>query len=88
MLSMTLATLGWACWWFALLLAKVAGVEPNVAWVEVCAAVFAIPGLAVAIFTLRAQASWLFFVSVPLMANAGLLLLPLVLPEDFFVHAG
>lgn len=81
---MTLATLGWGCWWGALFAAKVAGVAPDPRWIGMCAALFAIPGFLMAVFTVRAQSSWMVFAGVPLLANAGLLLLPLVVPEHLF----
>lgn len=83
-LSMILASLGWGAWWAALFLAKFTALEVSVLWVEVVAALFGVPGLLVAVFTIRAQKAWLVFVSVPLFANLGLLLLPWVLPERVF----
>jgi hypothetical protein len=84
MLSMTLASLGWGCWWAALFVAKYTSIVPDWRWVEVAAALFAAPGLVVALLTVRAQRTWLFFAAVPILANAGLLVLPVVLPDNLF----
>lgn len=84
MLSMTLASLGWGCWWAALFLAKFTAVHPDTRSVAITAALFAVPGILVALYTVRAQRAWLYFVAIPLLANAGLLLLPLVVPSDLF----
>ncbi len=81
---MTLASLGWGCWWAALFVAKFTPIVPDWRWVEFAAALFAAPGLLVALLTVRAQKTWLCFAAVPILANAGLLVLPVVLPHDLF----
>ena len=77
MLSMTLASLGWATWWIVLFVHKLA---PEVAFgiglPATISTVFAVLGLGVAILTFRARRSWMLFVTVPLVANASLLLVP------------
>lgn len=83
---MTLATLGWGCWWSALFVAKFTGWVPDARWVAGIAAVFAVPGFLMAVVTIRAQSSWMLFASVALLANLGLLLLPLVVPEELFAR--
>jgi hypothetical protein len=86
MLSMTLASLGWGCWWAALFAAKFLELTPDTRWVATGAALFAVPGLLVAVVTMRAQKAWLYFAAVPLLANLGLLLLPLVVPSNLFAR--
>jgi hypothetical protein len=86
MVSMTLATLGWACWWAALFGAKFTGWVPDARSVAMAAAVFAVPGFLMAVLTVRAQSSWMVFAGVALLANLGLLCLPLVVPENLFGH--
>ncbi len=81
---MTMASLGWGCWWAALFLAKFADVTPNARTVAIVAALFAAPGILAALVTMRAQKAWLYFAAVPLLANGGLLLLPLLIPENLF----
>jgi len=77
MLSMTLASLGWATWWIVLLVRKLApGVALGIGVPAAISTVFALLGLAVAVLTLRARRSWILFVTVPLVANATLLLVP------------
>lgn len=84
MLSMTLASLGWGCWWAALFAAKFLEVTPDTRWVATIAALFAVPGILCALLTMRAQKAWLYFAAIPILANLGLLLLPLVVPRDLF----
>jgi len=90
MTSMTLASLGWGTWWVLLFLHRF-----RPAWVPegpgvpgLISTTFAIAGLLVALFTLRAQRSWLYFVMIPLMANASLLFVPLLASELFGPAAG
>ena len=81
---MTLASLGWGCWWAALFLAKYTSLEMQLIWVEVIAGLFGLPGLLAALWSVRAQKAWLILTCIPLFANIGLLALPLVLPEHMF----
>lgn len=77
MYAMTLATIGWGCWWVALALKKLApSLAPSFNQVATTASVFAIAGLALALLTVRAKRSWLLFAAVALFANASLLFLP------------
>ena len=85
---MTLASLGWGCWWAALFLAKFTETTPDLRFVEWAAALFGVPGLLIAIFTLRAQKAWLYIAAIPLFANLGLLLLPWVIPSGLFAAGG
>ena len=87
MISMALATLGWGCWWGALFVAKFTEMVPDARWVGTSAALFAVPGFLMAILTVRAQSTWMLFAGVALLANVGLLLLPLVVPENLFAGA-
>lgn len=87
---MTLASLGWGTWWVLLFLHRFrpgwVPEEPSVP--AVISTTFAIAGLLVALFTLRAQRSWLYFVMIPLMANTSLLFVPLLASELFAPAAG
>ena len=74
---MSFATLGWGTWWLALLVRTVVpdwrfglGVPGTLG------CVFAVLGLAVAVFTVRAKRSWLLFTLIPLFANGSLLFVP------------
>lgn len=81
-MSMTLASLGWGTWWIVLLLHRLApGAVPPQALVTALSIGFAVPGLLVAILTLRARRSWLLFVAIPMLANAALLVLPWMAAE-------
>ncbi|QDU66318.1 hypothetical protein Pla86_13860 [Planctomycetes bacterium Pla86] len=78
MLSMSLATLGWACWWLDLLLARtVPDFVPNYALVSSVASFFAVAGLVLAFLSIRGRSRlWLGMAAVPLFANASLLSMP------------
>jgi hypothetical protein len=81
--SMTLATVGWAVLWTTLLLRRYApGWAPDwtIAWW--IAVVFALPGLGLAIFTVRARLIWVLLAAVPLFANASLIGVRLFLDGD------
>ena len=80
MLSMSLATLGWGCWWLDLLLARtVPDLVPNVAVVSSLASVFGVGGLLAALVTLRGRnRMWLAMAMVPFFANVSLLTMPLL----------
>ena len=81
---MSLASLGWGCWWAALFLAKFTSLDVDLGWVEILAGLFGGPGLLAAVWSLRAQKAWLILTCIPLFANIGLLALPIVLPEHLF----
>jgi|SoiMethySBSTD1v2_1073268.scaffolds.fasta_scaffold799209_3 hypothetical protein len=78
MLAMILATLGWAAWWVALCVVKVAPGSADVVVVAatVASGLCALPGLLIAALTVRARRTWMLFVLVPLFANGALLLMP------------
>jgi len=79
MLSICLASLGWGTWWVAAFLSRFApDLAPGFALTSWIAGVFASLGLLVALFTIRARRIWLLFTLVLLLANASLLLVPLV----------
>jgi hypothetical protein len=77
MLSMTLAALGWGVWWVMLVLRRLApGLSISLAVPDAISTGFAAIGFLVAILTVRARRSWLLFVAIPLLANAGLFFMP------------
>ena len=77
MWSMTLATLAMGVWG-----AVVVGLElapehvPSFGAVFAAACLFAVPGLVLGFFTLRAKRAWLLLALVPLCANGMLIALP------------
>lgn len=84
MQATTLATLGWGVWWVGLFLARFAPwLAPD--WLSGRTLVTALSsvlgglGLLLALFTVRANRSWLPFALVAIFANLSLLLLPLLL---------
>lgn len=79
MLSMTLASLGWGVWWFALVLRELAPrFAPSLATIFGVSCSFAALGFLCGLVTLRARLAWALITCVPLFANASLLVLPLV----------
>jgi hypothetical protein len=77
MLSMILGTLGWGVWWLTLVLMKLApGIAPGVSTAATISVLFALPGLALALFTIRARRVWLLLALAPIFANGSLLLVP------------
>ncbi len=78
--SMVFATLGWGVWWSAVVLLELApDWAPSLrvtAWVA-CA--FALFGLFLAVFSVRARLIWVLLAGVPVFANGSLLCLPLLL---------
>lgn len=90
MLSMSLGTLGWACWWLDLLLARtVPDLVPNFALVSTIASTFAVGGLICAVLSLRGQNRlWLGMALLPLFANASLLSMPWLMHGDGRVLSG
>ena len=74
---MTLASLGWGTWWVILFLRRFApDLTIGLAIPGAISTTFAILGFLVAVLTLRAKRSWLFFAHIPLMANASLFAMP------------
>ena len=83
---MILATLGWSAWWFALHVHRIAPEqELSLLVPSIISTAAAVLGLAIALFALRAQRSWILFVLVPLFANTSLLLMPWM-AADFFAR--
>lgn len=80
MLSMCLASLGWGVWWLEVFLARFAPEHaPSLRTTALVGGAFALPGLLVAIWTIRAKAAWILITLVPLLANLSLLALPLLI---------
>lgn len=79
---MTLASLGWGCWWLAVALAKFApDLAPGITVTQVMADVFAIAGLLCGLFTLRAKLAWILITGIPICANLALIVFPFMLPK-------
>ncbi len=81
--SMTLATAGWFVLWTTFFLRRFApSIAPDwiVAWW--IALLFALPGLGLAIFTVRARLIWVLLAAVPIFANASLIGSRLLFDED------
>ncbi len=77
MLSMTLASLGWGTWWVLLFARKLAGYRPeSLALPGTISGTFAIVGLALALWSVRAQRSWMLFVAIAVLANGSLFFVP------------
>ena len=78
---MIFATAGWGVFWGSAIWARQSegwAPSPDLAyWISTP---LAFAGFAMAVFTIRSQRSWLFFVSVPLFANGFLMVLPWLLP--------
>ena len=79
---MTLATLGWAVIWVAVCLVRwTPDWAPNPRIIFGSASLFAILGLGLGFFTLRAKLAWILITAAPIFANASLLSLEYVLPD-------
>jgi hypothetical protein len=79
MVAMSLATVAMAVWGVTLVLWRFApgfGPPGRAAWAF--ASLFALPGLALGLITVRAKRSWFLVALVPILANAMLLGLPWV----------
>jgi hypothetical protein len=77
MASMCFASLGWGSWWITVFLMRyVPSLAPGIATTGWFAGTFAAFGFAIAVFTIRARRTWLYFTLVPLLANASLFLVP------------
>lgn len=81
MLAMTFASLGWGVWWVLLLLRRLFDLTPGLTAPSVLSTAFALCGLALTFWCLRARRSWLLFVSIPLLANGALLFMPWLAQE-------
>ena len=84
MLSMTLASAAWGCWWLDLVLTRfVPDVVPSFALVSTVASLLAGAGFLVALITLRGRNGlWLAIAAIPLMANLSLLLVPYLIDAE------
>ena len=79
---MSLASLGWGTWWVLLFVKKLFGVRPDSLYIQgVISTVFAVLGLLVALWCVRARRSWLLFVMIPILANFSLLFVPWLAEE-------
>jgi uncharacterized membrane protein len=80
MLSMTLATIGWAGWWYTAFTYKlVPWLSPHPRFAAWFGGALALLGLLAAAWSIRARRAWLLLTVVPLFANLTLLFFPLVL---------
>jgi len=76
---MSLATGAMAVWGVTLVLMDVAPVwAPSWRWATALSSLFALPGLALAVLTVRARRSWFLVAMVPVTANGMALFLPWV----------
>lgn len=81
MMSMTLATAGWAVIWIALVLRRWApGMAPAAEVSYGIAFAFAAVGLFFGLFSLRAKLAWILITLAPIFANFSLLSLKVVVP--------
>jgi hypothetical protein len=79
MISMCLATIGWAAWWFMAVTKRlVPPLAPDPTWVAWFAGAFGVVGMLAALASIRARPGWMLLSIVPLFANATLLGAPLV----------
>jgi hypothetical protein len=88
MLSMTLASLGWACWWSYLVFEHFAPHVDQAFWIaSALGSGFAAFGLVAGLLCLRAKRAWVLLASVALIANASLLALPWIARALMASHA-
>ena len=84
---MILATCGWGAFWCSAIWARLAeGWAPSPELAYWISTPLALAGFGMAVFTIRGQRSWLLFVSVPLLANGFLVILPWLLPDAGGLH--
>jgi hypothetical protein len=77
MLAMTLATAGAGVWGTTLLWMRLAPASaPSFEATFTLSSAFSVPGLLLALLSLRARLAWLLFALVPVFANGMLLVLP------------
>lgn len=78
---MVFATFGWGVFWCSAMWDRLSeGWAPTPELAYWISTPLALAGFAMAVFTVRSQRSWLLFVSVPLIANGFLVILPWLLP--------
>jgi hypothetical protein len=88
MLSMSLASLGWAILWTDLFLVRFApGWAPPLPVAAWSASGFALLGFVAAVWGFRARLAWLLVLLVPLVANGSLLVAPWALSSLRVVDA-
>ncbi len=79
---MTLATLGWGFWWLAVILAsRFPETAPSMDLTQVVSSTFAVAGIMIGLFTLRAKLAWILICFVPLGANVNLLVMPFLVQD-------
>lgn len=84
---MILGTAGWGVFWCSAIWDRLSeGWAPSAELAYWISTPLALLGFGMAVFTVRGQRSWLLFVSVPLLANGFLVILPLVLPDAGGLH--
>ena len=84
---MILATGGWGVFWCSAIWDRLAeGWAPSPELAYWISTPLALLGFGMAVLTVRSQRSWLLLVSVPLIANGFLVILPLVLPDAGGLH--
>jgi len=89
MLSMILASLGWGVWWIEVFLTRFAPEHaPSLHTTALVGGAFALPGLLVAVWTIRAKAAWILITLVPLCANLSLLALPVLIKTLRVIREG
>jgi hypothetical protein len=77
MVAMSLATAAMVVWGLTLLMLRFAPeYAPPGRWAFWASSLFAVPGLALGLLTIRAKRSWFLVALVPIWANAMLLVLP------------
>jgi hypothetical protein len=77
MASMTLATLGAAVWGGALLWRALdPPTGPGLLGTLLASAAFTVPGLILAVLTIRARTVWILLASIPICANGMMIVLP------------
>lgn len=77
---MAFATLGWGAWWcFAFLTHFLPDHAPRSTTVQWIGVGFAVPGFLIALWTIRARLAWIVVTLFPLLANASLLAMPIVM---------
>jgi hypothetical protein len=75
--SISLASLGWLAWWLDIVLARFAPLaSPGAEITSWVASAFAAAGLALALWSFRAQRAWFAFTLLAILANGTLLALP------------